>query len=626
MENFTRNYTPVNLEGTTDEAIEIVLKFKDDYAWTWERNADNTLKFEQVKHFLSSKQHTCFFQKQKIDEKNNRSRHKIIVPIKNEKAIELSVVLWSDKVDDFTTLHSYYVGKSKEVTFFNEPIKDTLKIDCSFRIATLNEKVETNSNAFVQLYKNIDAQNIPAVDINKEKDKQIWKKYVEALKELVKQKVQLWKIQKIDNPKVDRVEGSKDRANYIDIYIDEKDVNKQFEKDIENAFDDEELEDYRVSEDSAFIEFSNYRESNQEELDLIKEMAANYFFDIADNFPQHYVSGELNFKYTDENSKGDILSQLKTILLSDYQIEINVNEDGYVECAENELQHIQKVIADNFDFILELKRDNNVSLKVEVEKKEITTQLFNQINAKLQSQGLTKAKTALINNKQQISIDVSANIFSDFLKEFGLSKKERICRFGNFNNKHSYIEIEGITLTDNEYQLTNVTSKADSQKALEKIQNANEDLSIRLLPTRYIFELLQKRDIDKLRDFKTKTDVKDKTSFDITKSTLTITANNVSEYNTEIERIRNAVPDSILEDKQFKPTYFLQFKTDLENQRRSVVNKIQNEIRKSSFGKIKFDPYKQFSRVAFEYYFTDEEKREEFKSLITTLCEPYKKG
>lgn len=55
------------------------------------------------------------------------------------------------------------------------------------------------------------------------------------------------------------------------------------------------------------------------------------------------------------------------------------------------------------------------------------------------------------------------------------------------------------------------------------------------------------------------------------------------------------------------------------------MNKIQNEIRKSSFGKIKFDPYKQFSRVAFEYYFTDEEKRENFRSFITSLCEPYSK-
>ena len=63
MNEFTRNNVPVNLEGTTGEAVEIVLKFKDDYAETWERNSDNTLKFEQVKRLLISEQFLCFFQK-----------------------------------------------------------------------------------------------------------------------------------------------------------------------------------------------------------------------------------------------------------------------------------------------------------------------------------------------------------------------------------------------------------------------------------------------------------------------------------------------------------------------------------------------------------------------------------
>jgi hypothetical protein len=53
MTDFTRNYASVNLEGTTDEVLEISLKFKDGYAITWEKNADNTLKFERVKRRLS---------------------------------------------------------------------------------------------------------------------------------------------------------------------------------------------------------------------------------------------------------------------------------------------------------------------------------------------------------------------------------------------------------------------------------------------------------------------------------------------------------------------------------------------------------------------------------------------
>jgi len=627
MIDFSRNITPDNLfESVSDEVTPIVLKFKDDYAFTWERNEGNTefKKFEQVKRFLSSEPRICFFQKHKKNEVKNENSHKIIIPCSDERAIEFIVSLSQTSIDRFIKLYSYFVVKAKEIIFISEPIKDTAKRNCEVRLFSNTDK-GTDSQKFIELYREVETLNIPTLEINKEKDKEIWKKYVEALKELVNQKVQLWKIQKIDSPKVDRIEGSKDRANYIDIYIDEKDANKQFEKDIEEIFDEDELEDYRVSEDNAFLEFANYRESNQEELDAIKDMAATYFFDIFENSPKHYISGEINFKYTDINSKDEILSNLKDILSTEYQIEIDIDENGYIDISENELPHIQKVVLDNFDYILELKQDNNISLGVQVEKREITTQILNQVKTKLQTQGLTRAKVALTNDRQQIIIDVGANIISDFLEEFGLFQEERICRFGNFNNKYPFIEVEGITLIDNEYQLTNITSKADSQKALEKIQNVNEDLTIRQLPTRYIFSLPQQQNINKLRDFKTKTDVKDKTSFDISKSTITITANNITEYEEELKRIINAVPNAILEDKKYKPTYFLQFKTELESQRQSVVNKIQNEIRKSSFGKIKFDPYKQFSRVAFEYYFIEEEKREDFKSFITSLCEPYSK-
>ena len=68
MTEFTRSFIPSNFEGISEETVEIVLKFKDDYAVTWERNADNTLKFEQVKRLLISEDNICFFQKYKKNE------------------------------------------------------------------------------------------------------------------------------------------------------------------------------------------------------------------------------------------------------------------------------------------------------------------------------------------------------------------------------------------------------------------------------------------------------------------------------------------------------------------------------------------------------------------------------
>jgi hypothetical protein len=332
----------------------------------------------------------------------------------------------------------------------------------------------------------------------------------------------------------------------------------------------------------------------------------------------------LNFKYADITSKDEIISQLKEILLSDYQIEIGVDDNGYLDISANDFPHIQKVVADNFDFVLKLKQDNSVSIKVQVEKREITPQIVNQVKSKLQEEGLDIERVKINIKDNKLILEIGSNIKSDIFNEIGLLFKEKMNRFGT-RRIYRLREIEGLTIEENEYHIPFIPNKERSNEILDNIKNENNDPSFRQLPTRYIFYLTKQRDIEKMRDFKTKTDIQGKTSFDIAKSVLTVNVENGSEYSTQIDRIKQAFPNVSLEDKTYKPTFYLQFKTDLENQRQNIVGKIQNEIRKSSFGKIKFDPYKQFSRVAFEYYFTDEEKREEFMSLIASLCEPYSK-
>jgi hypothetical protein len=47
MNDFQRYIAPDTIfEGVSDEVTPIVLKFKDDLAGTWERNENNSLKFE----------------------------------------------------------------------------------------------------------------------------------------------------------------------------------------------------------------------------------------------------------------------------------------------------------------------------------------------------------------------------------------------------------------------------------------------------------------------------------------------------------------------------------------------------------------------------------------------------
>ncbi len=272
MAEFNRKPETQNIfEGTSDEATEVTLRILDDFESRYNRNPENKLRAEQVRRILTAENRICFFQKQKADDLKNSSRHKIVIPIGNERAIEANVGLWVDKVDTFTELYSYRVAKLKEISFFNEPTKHTIRRNCKFQFVELDRKAGTNAENFKELFKAVESSEIPFVDINKEKDKQIWNNYVVALKKLVKQKEQVWKIQKISQPYSEKREGDSERANYIDIFINEKDLIDQLESDIEDMFSQNELEDYGVSEDKAFVEFKNYRELNPKELNQLKE-------------------------------------------------------------------------------------------------------------------------------------------------------------------------------------------------------------------------------------------------------------------------------------------------------------------------------------------------------------------
>jgi hypothetical protein len=279
MEEFTRKPESGNLfEGTTEEALLVILRVKDDFESRYNNNSGNKLRAELVKQLLSSEDIICFFQKQKSDEKNNRQKHKIIIPVGNEKAIEAIVLFRIDKPDFVTELYSYQIHKFKEISFFNEPTKNTIRRNCIFQFIDLETKAGTNSENFKALFRAIEALEPPILDINKEKDKQVWHTYVSALKKLVKQKEQVWKIQKISKPYSEKREDDLERLNYIDIYINEQELIDQLIEDIESLFNSDEIEDYGVSEEKAFIEFKNYRELGQVELAQLKELGQELFF------------------------------------------------------------------------------------------------------------------------------------------------------------------------------------------------------------------------------------------------------------------------------------------------------------------------------------------------------------
>lgn len=618
MTDFTRNFSPINFEKKED-LVEIVLKFRDDYEG--KRKKDSNFTFEQLKKFLFSNEHTCYFQKQKKKEGNDRLFHKIIIPIGNNRAIELSVQVWEDRrdtADRFSEkIYLYNIGWDKEVNFFKEPSKETIKRTCCFYLFT--PKIETNDNLFKKLCGEIEELGIPTIDINKDKDREIWNKYVEALKKLVKEKEIVWKIDKVSNPYEDRANNTNERATYIEIGISEKDLTQQFQVDIENSFSQEELEDYGVSAKKAFIEFNSYRELSEEEKEDINSIAAEYFYELDKNSPTYSIEGDITFRYTDNDSREIIFSELREKLSSEYDLDININEKGYLEVLEKNIPYVQRIVEDNFNNLIRVVRDNNIKLKVVLEEKKITPEMEGKINSKLRGNNLEKA--ILYKKGQQLAIVVSAPITPDFLSEYGFYQKSKVFVFGTFDKKISLVEIEGIELTNRGYELPNLSPK-EIKLIQKRIQEANPSVTIRQLPTWYIFEFLDKQDEDKLREFKLKTDVSQISNFDLRTAILTLTVENETQYKEQLQRIVGLFPKVTIEEKVYSPSFFIQFKTELEEQRQEIINKIQNKIREQ-IGKVAYEPLKHYERVHFSYSFSTEEERDHFKQEIERNCLPY---
>lgn len=625
MAEFNRRPETNNLfEGTSDEVIEVVLRIKDDFSQQYNNNESNLIKFEQVLNQITIGNVVCLFQKQKEfigkDKFTNaitkHSTHKIIIPIGNETAIEGTLALYQDE-------YSYRVVKLKQVKLFNEPVKNTIKRNCKLTFRAFNDyRGFVSSEKFKELFDQIENLQIPIVDINKDKDRQIWEKYVVALKKLVKQKEQVWKIQNIKMPYAETRQGETERANYIDIFINETELREQLENDILELFNENELEDYGVSENKAFIEFKSYRELGQEELNQLKELGDELFYELSINSPFHTISGRIEFKYSDNVSKEDIYSEIQNKLQSEYELEASISNNGYIDLNENDIPHLQKIVSDHYSHILSIHKDNVVHLKVGFSSGNELQKLKQTIKEKLNSEGLDRAAVSLTQDNKYLLVEVGAFVPRNKFDSDGLSFVESVSRFQPTKPIKTK-PIDGIELVGNTYQIKNA-SKDQVENAMALLQQNFSGVSFRRLPTQYFFKANEKVNPEMLRNFKTKTDLQGKTEFVLASSTLKVSAESKTDYDNQLNRINNLVPTATIEKKEFNPTFKILFSTDVESKREHIVNKIQNEIRKEIGKSVDFDAVKNHTRILFSYQFKTDDEREKFKQAVNTACSEHR--
>lgn len=599
--------------------IEVVLIFKDGFENSWKRNEKNTLTFDDLKQLLENPRN-CYFQKLENSEgKKKSSVHRIFIEIGEEKAIELKVKLHQYEEDKFTKLNSYSVIKCKENIFIQPPYKDVVQAECQFRITFLNND-GTDSKDFIALYTQVDALDIPTVDVNKEKDKKIWENYVKALKRLLKRKENnIWKIRNIQ---------SKPGKKCI-ITISKDELNNKFLEDIKKCFSSKELRSCAVNGDEAFIEFDKYRILTDDELSELKKIASEYFFEFSSETPINEISGELKFKYSEDSLKEEIYDQIRQKLSDEYGFDnVQIRSSGKIEeIQDNEFNYVEQCLKDNFLGIVDLKKNCDTVVKINVKQKNSLLSK-DEIRSKLKNCGWEKAKHSIKDGKLVIDVPDSRKKI-DLFSDYGFSLKRTIYRYyrpDNNDKNNSLVEIRGLEIVGHEYHTEQSFTFKEKCKEIKEKNNDSIDWKV---STRYVYELGQNPEKQKkiLRKIKFESGL----IMDFENSAITITATSASDYQEQIERIKKIIPNIEssedaaieLENKQYEPSLFVSVDSSFENSyREKIIGTIENNIRKENLH-VEYRPNNKYSNVSFRYKFDSEEERNNFEKKILGECSRY---
>lgn len=621
MSDFTRTPGENDLFVNSNEStLDLILRFRDDFAIYFDKNPDNDIKFNQLMEAFRKETYLCYFQKQKIFQSRDRitgkitnlSNHKIIIPFDTEMAFEGILIPADDEV-------SYRVKSLKQVFYISAPQKDTIPQKCNIRFQGMKswDSFSSNSEAFKLLFQNIEKLNVPTIDLNKERDRSIWNNYVVALKRIIKRKEKVWKIKKVDTVKYEEL-GNEGRSPYINLYIDENQLADEFKDDVLELFNEDELEDYAFGDEKVSIEFKNFRKLSQNELDKLTEAGAELFYDLAPNTPYNEIGGEVSFIYSDAEKKDVIFQEIIKLLSTEYQLDIDISTNGNLSINGSDLPFLEKIIKDNYSNLLSIDIENKTKLKVDFSTSDSLKDFVEPIKKLLVEEQLNTVNVLV---KDNIIIEIPKAIQLKKFKALGLElvKSENKLQPANtFNLK----PIEGYSIKENCYVIydeSNPNPKDALEELTKKIEAVYPGKRIYRKPTKLYFTGNKKVDINVLRHFKLASDKPGISSFNIETSLLEVRASSETEYLDVLKNIRNSFPNAIIEDRPFKLNYFLRFNSDSRELREETFNKIKNEIRNYISGNLRFDSIKDHNRLIFNYRFNTEEERDFFKSKLQEL-------
>ncbi|WES98282.1 AAA domain-containing protein [Chryseobacterium arthrosphaerae] len=599
------------LNGITPKAIEIFLKINDVFFERFTNNKENTLSQKELEEILQVQRRTYF---QKYPPSDRGSRHRILIPFSKSRAMELIVFLDRINVDAFTDKYFYRVQKGKEVSFFNAPTKETVFQNSVFKIINSSAKDGSQEKEFQQLYNLIEACSVPIADTNKEKDIKIWKNYVVALKQLVKEKEQIWKVTNVNKPYYVNKANTDERESHIEIFIDEKALLRGLEKSFKALFDKSEISEYSFEESRVFVEFSKYTVLDEDKINRMKRLAQEIFYDLKEDTPTHTLSGTFDFIYGDYEDKEQIFEELTTSFKENYHLDLEIENGGFVSINENDEKHFQKFILDNYSEILTLALQNKFPINVDFNNDDEIDYKETKIQEALVNGGLDRARFEILKSENVLQVTVNSFIRPDFFQDLGLNFDKSLSRYST-NKEIDINDFPGLKKVGREYHFEGA-NKQDHDSLIKIASTKYINLEFRRLPTTYLFNYPKEKNYTLLREFKTLVDIPNEVSFNLNTSILTITADDKYSFQNHVARIKEAADFASLESVNYQKRWKLDFFGDTEESREGLFNKLQNDIRQVILDGIDFQIFKKKSSLAFSRKFDSEEERD---SIIDRL-------
>lgn len=614
LSNFTRTTGPIAYEADADAPVKIFLKLRDSY-----RGGGGCLSFEQLKDKIPYSA-LCWFQNE------GQNVHRLLIKIDEEQGLELRCTLNEYKQRGFggACLYSYFVKEQREVNF-KIPKSEVICKECLFECMGTKEAKGSRSQDFQTLYEEVQDLEVrdATLELNREKDKEIWAKYVTALTKLVQAKKVEWKIKSVEYEPAATKGNAGPKPGSVTITIDEDYSKQEFEREVRDYFGNREIESFEIDEEkeTATIIFDSNRKLADSEREELDALANGYRYEPVGG-PMFLTSAKLSFLH--DKHEEALFRQIAEEVKISYGLNLNLQAGGSFEIDEENLKHVQKVVSEKFGSVA-IERENtqlSVSLKTELKPK---LQEVKDVLDGLVKKGELKSNRSTLTqlNESQIAVYISAYIKPDAFKEIGLSHVKTVSRYGSDHPASPEIGVDGVYAEGTFYCKDNVGSKDESEQLLDEIKAAAGDYAIRQQPTRYVFECeaseLGELRKTALRNFKTTTDSAGKNAFDISTSKLTIFANDELAYNAILKEIKRKYPSAEIEQKPLSKACKFVPKYDFETRRKQIVQEILNGLRNEDIAKVDYDENLQSIVCGTE----SEEVCGKFGETLNAVCKNY---